>query len=323
MVLSLLAILPVIYGIKELAAGNSGAVMPVLSIVFGVLMGTLFLRRQRSLEHPLVDLSLFTRPTLGVVLGAMALGSAALAGASLLTSQYVQSVVGLAPAVAGLWQAPTGIGIAAGVLLAPTLAKRFTPATAITFGTGVSALGMLALTVVSSDGNPAIVVLCIALVAFGTGPLFALGTGIVVGSAPPEKAGSAASLSETSNVLGSTLGLAVLGTIGTAVYRNLFMNDVPKDIPTAAVSAARETIGGATVAANHLPPDQSAGLFGAARTAFTSGLNVVAAVGVVLIIGMGFAVHRHLTKAAQRASAIGRPAGGGRRENRRSTAISR
>ncbi|MGW4065069.1 MFS transporter [Amycolatopsis sp. NPDC004747] len=300
--LSLLAILPIVYGIKELAAGSSGAVVPSLAIVVGLAMGTLFLRRQRTLEHPLVDLSLFRRPTLGVVLCAMTVGSGAFAGASLLTSQFVQSVAGLSPGIAGLWQAPTGIGIAAGVLLAPSLVKRFKPATAIAFGMATSVLGMVLLALSDSGSGPVYVVVCITLVAFGVGPLFALGTGIVVGSAPPEKAGSAASLSETSNVFGSTLGLAVLGTVGTAIYRNLFTAEVPKDVPAGAVDTARETIGGATVAAGQLPAPQGDGLFAAARDAFTSGMNVVAVVGAVLIVGMGVLVHRSLTRAARSAT---------------------
>lgn len=130
---------------------------------------------------------------------AMATGSAALAGTSLLISQYVQTVVGLGPAAAGLWQAPTGLGIAAGVLLAPALTRRLAPATAITGGLVLAALGLLLLTWVPA-GSPGPVAAAVALVALGIGPLFVLGTGLVVGSAPVERAGAAASLSETGNV---------------------------------------------------------------------------------------------------------------------------
>jgi hypothetical protein len=59
----------------------------------------------------------------------------------------------------------------------------------------------------------------IAVLALGTGPLFGLGTGLVVGSGPPERAGSAASMSETANYLGGALGMALLGALGAAVYR--------------------------------------------------------------------------------------------------------
>jgi DHA2 family multidrug resistance protein-like MFS transporter len=59
-----------------------------------------------------------------------------------------------------------------------------------------------------------------AVLALGTGPLFALGTGLVVGSVPPERAGSAASMSETGNYLGGSLGFALLGVVAAVVYRS-------------------------------------------------------------------------------------------------------
>jgi DHA2 family multidrug resistance protein-like MFS transporter len=289
--LSFLAILPIVYAIKEFAAGdNDSPVVATAAIAIGLLMGSLFLLRQRRLDHPLVDLRLFSTPSFAVMLAAMALGSSALAGVSLLTSQYVQSVVQMSPAAAGAWQAPTGLGIAAGVLLAPTLIAVFIPTTVITLGLGLSAVGLLALTQLGTSGGLAMVVVCIAVVALGLGPLFALGTGLVVSSVPPEKAGSAASLSETSNVLGSTLGLAVLGAIGAAIYRDRLGDSAPAGVPAEVVDAARETIGRAAAAAGQLPPRQGADLLDAARNAFTSGLNVAAAVGAAVMIGIAVAI---------------------------------
>jgi len=55
-----------------------------------------------------------------------------------------------------------------------------------------------------------------ATLALGTGPLFALGTGLVVGSVPPERAGSAASMSETGSYFGGSLGFALLGVLAAA-----------------------------------------------------------------------------------------------------------
>ncbi|GAA2600261.1 hypothetical protein GCM10010399_33830 [Dactylosporangium fulvum] len=211
----------------------------------------------------------------------MALASGVLAGASLLTTQYIQSVVGLSPAVAGLWQAPTGIGIAAGVLTAPVLVSKVAPRTAIVFGLGVSAGGLMLLTTVGSADGPAVTALLIAVVAFGVGPLFALGTGIAISTAPAERAGSAASLSESSNVLGSTLGLAVLGTVGTAVYRSRLERSAPENVPADILDQAKQTIGGAAAVAE--PTGSGQDLFEAARAAFTSGIHVVAVVGAVLV----------------------------------------
>ncbi len=226
--LSLAAILPAVYGVKELAASDLD--MPAVAIgaiCVGTMFGVVFVRRQLTLTDPLLDLRLLGQPAIRGVLPAMLIASGALAATGLMTSQYVQSVIGLSPGVAGLWQAPTGLGIAAGTLLTPVVLRWLKPATAIVFGIALSAIGLVPIMLAGISGWLGIVVISAAVVALGVGPLFVLGTGLVVGSAPPEKAGSAASLSETSNVFGSFLGLAVLGSIGAAIYRRLVAGAIP------------------------------------------------------------------------------------------------
>jgi MFS transporter, DHA2 family, multidrug resistance protein len=95
-----------------------------------------------------------------------------------------------------------------------------------------------------------------------------LATDMIVGSAPPEQAGAASGISETSAEFGGALGIAVLGSIGTAVYRNQVAARLPADVPPAATTATRETLGGAVAAAAQLPEPLAATLLGAAREAF-------------------------------------------------------
>jgi DHA2 family multidrug resistance protein-like MFS transporter len=283
--LSLAAILPVIYGIKQLAAADAESpTMPTAAIVAGAVMGVIFVRRQLRLTSPLLDLRLFRARSFSTVLSAMLLASAALAGTSLLTSQYVQTIAALSPARAGLWQAPTGLGIAAGVMVAPALTRRLRPATVIAIGLACSFAGLLLLTQVSSAAGPMVVAFAIAVVAFGVGPLFVLGTGLVVGSVAPEKAGSAASLSETSNIFGSMLGFAVLGSVGAAVYRHQLAGTLPAEVPAELARTARETVASATAVAGQLPAGPAAELIRTAYDAYTSGLNLVAAIAAVLVL---------------------------------------
>ncbi|MEU8250053.1 MFS transporter [Nonomuraea sp. NPDC048916] len=277
--LSLAAVLPVIYGIKELAVGGPGG--PAAgAIAVGLALGVVFVRRQLRLENPLLNLPLFALPAIRAALPAMLIASGALAGTSLLTTQYVQSVIRLSPGEAGLWQAPTGLGIAAGTLLAPLALRRLKPVTTMVAGLALSAVALLL--VVQAGGDSLIpVVAGIAVVAFGVGPLFVLGTGMVVGSAPPEKAGSAAALSETSNMFGSTLGLAVLGSIGAAIYRHRMTGD----------DAARENVAAATAMADRLPAERAEDLLQAAGVAFTTAMNTVAAIGAVIFVVLAVMLH--------------------------------
>lgn len=285
--MSLAAILPMIYGVKELATWDGGRpTLTVAAIVAGLVVGTLFVHRQLRLSNPLLDLRLFRNRAFSAALGAMLLSAGVLAGASLMTSQYVQTVVGLGPGTAGLWQAPCGLGIAAGVLLAPTMLRWMTPATAIIAGSAVSVLGLAALAVVGSTGGLVIVSAAIAVTSFGGGPIFVIATGLVVGSAPPERAGSAASMSETSAVLGSTLGLALLGSVGAAVYRRQMDDAAPADVPADVAATARETIAAAAEAASRLAPGPAGELLSSARDAFTAGMHVVSAIGAMITIAV-------------------------------------
>lgn len=274
--LSLTAILPVIYGVKQLATGDNGSpVGALLAIAVGVGFGVVFTRRQLRLPNPLLDLRLFRNVRFSSSLTAMLLASGTLAGLGLPTSQFIQSVLGLEPSEAGLWQAPTGLGIAIGVLVTPVIARRIPSRSTILGGLVLCFVGLVLLTTVTSTSSPVLVSLSVALVALGVAPMFVLGTSLIVGMASPEKAGSAASMSETSNLLGSTLGLALLGSVCGAVYQS-GMADSP-------VPGARQTLAEAVAAAAELPAAQAQSLLAAAHESFTDGLAAVAVVGIVVI----------------------------------------
>jgi MFS transporter, DHA2 family, multidrug resistance protein len=113
----------------------------------------------------------------------------------------------------------------------------------------------------------------ITLLALGTGPLFALGTGLVVGSVPPDRAGSAASMSETGNYLGGSLGFALLGVLAAVVYRGR-------------MHGTSDSLAGAVAASRHLPASQGAELLHAARDAFTASLHVTGSVAAAIFAGL-------------------------------------
>jgi DHA2 family multidrug resistance protein-like MFS transporter len=269
--LSLVAVLLMVYGLKQLTVeGSHNLVTPLGSIVVGAAVGVTFVRRQLKLDTPLLDLRLFGNRPFTAVLVALVFAGIAMAGTGLMVTQYLRSVLGFSPVESAVLFAPMGLAVAAGTITAPALARRMKPTTAIAAGLAVSVLGCVLLTRVDSAGGLPIVMLGIAVLALGTGPLFALGTGLVVGSVPTERAGSAASMSETANYLGGALGMALLGSAGAAVYRGHMAYAVAAGAP----ATAGETLAGAAMAGQHLPPAQAADLLHTARDAFTSGVNV-------------------------------------------------
>ena len=150
--LSLAAILPVIYGLKELAR-NGGQPLPLASVVVGLVVGVVFVRRQRTLTSPLLDLRLFASRTFSSALGVMLLGGVVMAGISLLSTMYLQMVHGFSPLNAGLWLVPQNVAMIAGFMLAPAFARRVRPAYVSAAGLAIAGLGLLLHTQVDSVGG--------------------------------------------------------------------------------------------------------------------------------------------------------------------------
>jgi len=268
-VLSLLALLPVVYGVKELARGMVD-VPTVAALVVGVTAGVAFVVRQRRLPRPLLDLALFTRPALRGALLTMLLGGVVMGGVFLVVTQYLQLVADLSPLVAGLATVPGTIAMLLGVLAGPKLATRVRPAAVMAGGLALAALGLGAVAIAAGHGTAWLVVAFTVALA-GMGLPGGLGVGLVVSSAPPEQAGSASALSETGQELGMAAGLAGVGSLAVAVYRLL----VPADAP----AQARDSL-----AAAHALGDET--VLAAARDAFSGALGVVAAVCAVLLLGV-------------------------------------
>jgi DHA2 family multidrug resistance protein-like MFS transporter len=270
--LSLVAVLLMVYGIKQLTV-ESVPVMPAVALFAGAAIGFLFARRQLRLETPLLDLRLFRNRPFTAVLIALVFAGIAMAGTGLLVTQYLQSVLGFSPVASAMLFAPMGLGVAVGTMTAPALARRMKQTTAIASGLVGSALGSLLL--VGADGANALplVMIGITVLALGTGPLFALGTGLVVGSVPPERAGSAASMSETGNYFGGSLGFALLGVVAAVVYRNR-------------MDGTSDSLADAVATSRHLPAGQGTELLHTAREAFTAGLHVTGGVATVIFAGL-------------------------------------
>jgi DHA2 family multidrug resistance protein-like MFS transporter len=171
--------------------------------------------------------------------------------------QYLQLVLGLSPLSAGLWLLPWSGGFIVGSTLGPALARRVRPAFLMGAGLLLSALGFAVISCLAETGIAGLVTGTI-LFSLGLAPVVTLGTDLIVGAAPPEGAGAAAAVSETSSELGGALGIAILGSIGTAIYRRGMARADLDGVPPQAWKVARDTLGGATAEAAQLPAQAGA-----------------------------------------------------------------
>ena len=281
--LSLAAVLSVIYGLKRIAEAGV-AWLPAVFIVTGLVLGFQFLRRQRRLADPLIDLRLFRVPAFSASLATYTLGTFVAFGAYIFIAQYLQLVLGLSPLQAGLWTVPSMAAFIAGSMLVPAIIRRFRPAHVMAVGLVLAATGFGVLTQVEGDSGLAVIVAGSVVYSIGISPVVILATDLIVGSAPVERAGSASAISETSSEFGGALGIAILGSIGTAVYRSSMVDAVSDGIAPEAAEAARGTLGGALAVAERLPGQLGTELIGTAREAFVQAFELAAAICAALAL---------------------------------------
>jgi DHA2 family multidrug resistance protein-like MFS transporter len=291
-VLSVFAMLGIVYGIKEMARhGVDGEYL--VSLGGGLVLIGAFFYRQTKLENPMVDLSLFRSKVFNTSLGSAMVGALTMYGMFLFTSQYLQLGLGYTPLEAGLWGLPGIVVMMVAAGFVPELVKHVRQAYAIAGGLALTALGFALLTVMSPSDGVWLIVLATTVMSLGIAPSMTLGTNLIMGSVPPERSGNASALAETGNELGGALGIALLGSLGTAVYRSDMSDAVPASVPSEAASSAKDTLGGAADVAGSLPTS----VFNAAQSGFVEAINWVAAVnaGLTLVAAIACAVFlRHI-----------------------------
>ncbi len=299
--LSLVAVLTVIYGFKRIAEAG-WSVVAGLSLLAGALAGLAFLRRQRRLDDPLIDLRLFRAPTFSASLASYSLGCFALFGVYLFIGQYLQLVLGLSPLQAGIWTLPWALSFVVGSLITPLLLRRIGAATMVTAGLAIAAVGFVPLLQPFIDLGLAVVLAATVILSLGLAPVFTLATDLVVGAAPPERAGAAAAISETSSEFGGAMGIAILGSIGTAVYRAGFGGEAAAALSPDVIEASRASLGGALAMAAQLPSEAAATITAVSRRSFTQGLQVMSLIAACIMCATAVAF-----RAAMRSPAQGTP----------------
>ncbi|NJM83505.1 MAG: MFS transporter [Tabrizicola sp.] len=278
--LLLTAILAVTFTMKS-TAQDGPSLAAAGAFAAGLVVGLVFVRRQRSLASPMIDLSLFSRPAFVGALGANMMALFAWVGASLLVAHYLQLVHGLSPFAAGLWTIPPAIASMIGCLGAPLVARRHRPALLVLGALTLVSLSLAALAVFGKAGGLATIITGMVGLGLGVATIVTLGTDVVLGEAPESKSGAAAAMSETGAELGAALGVAVLGSVSIALYRATIV--IPESMASDLAAAARDTLGAAAEVSTQTG---SAGedLLRSAQDAFVHGFQAASGVGAAFLL---------------------------------------
>jgi DHA2 family multidrug resistance protein-like MFS transporter len=296
-VLSLAGVLSVIYGVKR-AATVTDVALPIVAVAIGVCCAIAFVGRQQRICDPLIDPALFKNPKLVAALVAYTLATFISFGMYLFTGQYLQLVKGLSPLVAGLVSLPAFAGFVLGSFISPVVARRTGSERLMIAGFLGSTIGFGLLGMATVDSSLALIIAAISIYSLSLSPVFVLATDLIVGNATAERAGAASALSETGSELGGALGIGLLGSLGTAIYRHAVTLGMPSGIPRVVADHARNTIGGAMGNVNHLTVSAASDLHYVAQNAFTASVNAVGWSCALLALSMAIALacSRRLTR---------------------------
>ncbi|OIJ86880.1 MFS transporter [Streptomyces sp. MUSC 14] len=274
--LSLVGMIGVVYAVKE--AATHGFTWPTLAAgLLGAAALYGFVHRQLTVPVPLLDMRLFRRRGFSGAVLADLLTVLGMSGLVFFLSQYLQLVQGRRPFEAGLAELPAAVGAVVAGLLAGRAARRFSVRTVVSGGLAAVGLALAALTTLGVSTGYPVLGAALLVVGVGAGFSFTVTADVILSSVPKEQAGAASAVSETAYELGAALGIALLGSIVTGVYRDFTG-------PAGTPAAARESLGAAADAAAKLPPHTAQQMLDAARESFVHGLHLASGAGAVVLL---------------------------------------
>lgn len=248
-------------------------------MLLGVLAGWWFIHRQRRLTRPLIDVSLFRSPAFSGAVLSNTVSIFAFVGLLFFFSQYLQLVRGLGPLHAGLVELSATVTAILVIAVAGYLLGRFGRGRAISLGLVLGGVGLVVLAV--AEGLPGLtgIIIGFGTVGFGAGLAMTLTTDAVVSAAPRERAGAASSIAETAYELGAALGIAVLGSLQTWLYRS----HLPTVEDPAVAGTVRESLASAVFHLDLTDP-ALARVVADAQHAFTVGMQWTSVIAAALLL---------------------------------------
>lgn len=271
---------PLVYGIKKLAAEGISA-LPISALIFSLILGITFVRRQLSRDNPMLDVRLFRQPVFSGAVGANLLSVFSLVGFLYFVSQHLQLVSGHSPLLAGLMLVPGLLVTVVAGLLVVKLAQHLQAAALITGGLLLNVVGYTLIAFTGQQGSDLGLIIAFMILGAGIGAAETISNDLILSSVPAEKAGSASAISETAYETGAVLGTAVLGSILNLAYRNNLQ--VPEGVPAELAESAGETLGNASQIASEIGGATGPQLLESAQQAFDSGVVVTSLIGALVM----------------------------------------
>jgi EmrB/QacA subfamily drug resistance transporter len=288
LVLSTAAMALLIYTIIEApghgwSSARSLAGFALAAAVFGT-----FIVRERTTSEPMVDLSLFRNPRFSAASGSVTVAFFAISGFSFLITQYFQFFKGYGPLSTGVHLLPVAVSVAIASVVGTKLAVRFGTKQVVTVGLFCLAAFFAWVSSARTGTSYLEIAGQMVLGGSGVGLVSAPATEAIMGVVPTAKAGVGSAVNDATRLLGSTLGVAIIGSVYASIYASRLTAALPSALPAHLARTAHDSAGAALTVADRLAStghsSLAANLHHATSHAFFGGFSAgcLVAAGVAL-----------------------------------------
>lgn len=292
-VLSIVGLISLLYAIIEGPARGWGDPVVVGSFVLATVTLTAFVLWERHTDHPILDVTFFADPRFTAASISITLVFFAMFGSLFFVSQYLQFVLGYSALQSGIRLLPVAVALMVAAPLSAKLTARFGTKKIVTLGLLLTAAALLLFSRATDTSGYPLVAAVLVIIGVGMGLAMAPATDSIMGSLPPEKAGVGSAMNDTTREIGGALGVAILGSITTAIYTSTITGNADfaklKAASPAGAQAVQDSVGGAALLAEKLPPAFAHALTAAANDAFVHAVDRSVVVGAV-VAALGAAV---------------------------------
>src|SRR5215467_10267678 len=252
----------IVYGIIQAPGWGWASAATIGVLAAGVLVLAVLVAAERATASPMVDVSLFRNPRFTAASASVAIAFFALLGFIFLMTQYFQVVRGYSPLGTGVRLLPVAASVGVASVVGTRLAVRIGNKVIVGGGMLFFAAALLWIATFTRGTSYAIIAVSMVVLGIGMGFTQAPATEAIMGAVSKQKAGIASAVNGSTRLFGGTLGVAVIGSIAASLYTSRLTVLLPPGLPGRALTAARGSVGGAAITAQHLA---EAGSTGAAR----------------------------------------------------------
>ncbi|MFJ8946302.1 DHA2 family efflux MFS transporter permease subunit [Streptomyces sp. NPDC102395] len=254
----------------------------------GVVFLFLFILRERSIPHPLLNVRAFGNRYFGASISALLLVHFAMTGFLFMLSPYLQAVLGNSSFGTGVRMLPVVLAVMIGAGTAERLAPRVGPRGPVVAGLSLMAVGLLVFSTTDVDSGELAVAACQVPLGIGIGLTLAIAMHAALATASDDKSGEASGVTSAFRQVGGVIGVAVLGSVLSTGYRD-DMKPAVVGLPAEAADAAKDTVGAALAIARKLGP-QGQELADAARRAYVDSMDAALIGGAVVVFAFAVVV---------------------------------